>query len=156
MLVMRQHDIAPFSLWCDCLGFWFYIWEMLGQFIVILKTSKWKESSGVMSGCTKLSTNQNWEGTEGVKTGVNEVNGDEWTNERKTVPEIYKECQHCFIHILTVSYRSVSVFLGKIWFMFPFYARMSVHISILTLPSSALCGSNHSSIKPQPWRYKLS
>lgn len=73
-------------------------------------------------------------------------------NKMRTVC-VNSKCLHCLIHILIAS--SV-FFLRKYDLCSPLCARMSVHISILNLPSPLLCGSNPRSIKPQPCRYKLS
>lgn len=139
-----------------------------------------------MSGCAELSTNQSSVSTEGKLDGkyskmkVNREarerhsfnSRDRWVQRGKTQewwqamihkkePDVLTQSD-CFIQILIARYRTLAVFFFLFCFFWkydlcsPLYATMSMHISILTLPPSVLGGSNRSSIKPQPCRYKLS
>lgn len=87
---------------------------------------------------------------------VNRKTGIQGKQERKTEADVSTQSVRTnFFIILIVSNlgKKVFFFSRKYDLCSSLYARMSIHISILTLPSSVLRRKNHSSIKPQPCRH---
>lgn len=180
--VMWQHNslLLLSSLWLS----WALILHMRDvKAINCLKTREWKQSSTRISvGCQAVQNSPpiraevlqrvskwSWMGKwEKDVHSVQEIDkfkdGRHKSGNRKAMIHkkmrtgcVNSKCLHYFIHILIASYRSVTVFFLRNYDLCsPLYARMSVHISILTLPFSLLRESNHSSITPQHCRYKLS